>query len=178
MMMSQLAIVAIKASVAGLAGDGAAEVGDPLEEQVGVVRPAMSLSLASCALAISGSRSVRRISLRAGRGAGADASAPADRRRSTISNREVGIGDLGLVEDLGEHGRDDLRGRLRAVEGGRVEVELILAAAGEPARPRPAAVFGGIARRRLRRRGDRLAFADRSSRPGPGSGRTPRGSHS
>ena len=44
---------------------------------------------------------------------------------------------LGFFEHPGKHRRDDLGGRLRAVERRRIDVELILAPAGETRAPRP-----------------------------------------
>ena len=75
---------------------------------------------------------------------------------ATISNRAVGLAILACVEDLGELGRDDLRGRLRAVERGRVELQLVLPAAGEPVDHGRRRRFAS-GRRRRRGGGDRLA---------------------
>ena len=79
--------------------------------------------------------------------------------RLTISNREVGLTILALVENLGERGRNDLGGGLGAVERRGVEGQLVLAPAGETVgqrpvpswRPRPPARGRG---------GDRLALAE------------------
>ena len=96
-----------------------------------------SASLPSWAWATSGSRSVR--STRSGRGRGRR---PAVAAALTISNRVRRVGDAGGFEDLGELGRDDLGRGLGAVEGRGVEVQRILAAAGERRRERGAGLGG------------------------------------
>ena len=83
-----------------------------------------------------------------------------------------GIGDLGFFQHLGEHGRDDLCGGLGAVESRRVDIQLVLAPPGETGRGRDRRGLRGVTRRRRRGGGDRLAVARSSARHAPARSRT------
>ena len=110
MMMTQLATVAIRARIAGLARTRTAEIGDPLEQQVAVVRQRclelVELGLGDVGLEVRPEDQVGT--------AGVAGVGIADRRPAAflISNRDSGIGDLRLFENLDERGGDDLRRRL------------------------------------------------------------------
>ena len=174
MMISQLATVAIRARCPGLAGDRAAEVRDPLEEQVGVVRPGESLSFSSCVLATSGSRSVRRIKLVAtavGRGRSPPVAAPTD-----LEARCSGLAILPASRTLANSAATTCAGVCVLLNAVVLNVSSYSRPPGESVVAAPACGFASAGRRRGG--GDRLAFARRSSRREPASGRTPPGSPS
>ena len=108
MMINQLAIVAIKASVRVSPATVPSNRVIRSKSRSGLFAR-ISLSVASIVLALSGSRSVCRINLLPAP-SGWRCRCRNDRRRSTISNREVGLTILAFSRTLAKAAEMTLRG--------------------------------------------------------------------
>ena len=142
MMMTQLATVAIKASVrVSLATVPPKFVMRSKSRSRSLAR--VSCQLIEQCLGDVGLEVGAEDELGSGGGGGRSVSVEASASGPTISNRDGWIGDLGAFEDLGEDSRNNLGRRLRAVKGRGVEVEFVLAVRRQIGGPRPAPSWTG-----------------------------------